>query len=478
MKINKHLLGSVSLIILVFISDLLTPNIFVSSILYALVVIGSIKIRPRSLIKLAIICSLLTIIGHFISLDPSTENSIFAIGNRLVSVGAIWVAVYSAVKRSGGDIALAESERNFKSLYETSLDMFASINPIDASILNCNQRLCYRLGYSKSDIIGKKVFFVYHPDCHKLVESAFNQFVSQGTVKNTKLELKTKSGEKVGVILNVNAVRDNNGRILYSASSWTDISEIILAEERLKQNNEDLRQANLELIRSNKELDEFAYAASHDLKSPLRAIDNLSKWILKDSGHLLPEKSRNDLETVRVRVARMNSLLSGLLEFSRIGQMNDKIESVDTTEVVKSAFELSLPPTGFSLEIEGSLPKFETVKVPFEKVMRNLLDNAIKHHDREDGKVTIRCNQDLEFYQFDIEDDGPGISEKYREQIFHMFKTLKPKGKGGGSGVGLALVKKTVENLKGEIDIDSAAPTGTIFRFTWPQVVEERSFNE
>jgi PAS domain S-box-containing protein len=246
------------------------------------------------------------------------------------------------------------------------------------------------------------------------------------------------------------------------------------AEAQLRQLNESLEdrvaERTQELERSNRELDRFAYIASHDLKAPLRAIDNLSTWLHQDISDILPASSQEHLQKLRGRVRRMERLLDDLLAYSRAGRVQHALQEVDSGVLVRSIFELLSPPPDFRLTAYEPMPVIYTQRVPLETVLRNLLGNAIKHHDRPDGhvQVTARWLEGADTIEFSVQDDGPGMAHEYHERIFELFQTLQPRDQVEGSGMGLAIVKKTVESVGGSISVESTEGEGTCFRFTWP----------
>ena len=235
----------------------------------------------------------------------------------------------------------------------------------------------------------------------------------------------------------------------------------------LQASQADLGRQAIELSRSNEELEKFAYVASHDLKAPLRAIDNLTSWIEEDLGDVLEGDTRRNMDLLRGRVSRMERLLDDLLTYSRAGRVRSNVERVDTRALVQDVTELLNPPEGFRVDVEPGLPTLETEKAPLEQVFRNLIGNAIKHHNRPDGRVTVAVEDTGGFHDFVISDDGPGIPEKFHEKIFGMFQTLQSRDKVEGSGMGLALVKKIVERYGGRIRVESQEGQGTRFFFTW-----------
>ena len=242
--------------------------------------------------------------------------------------------------------------------------------------------------------------------------------------------------------------------------------------ERLQREAEDLRRRyTSELERRNKELDEFAYVASHDLRSPLQGIKHLAKWIEEDNLGVLQDRSRRHLEQMQQRVTRLERLLDDLLQYSRAGRVRGEVVPVDTAALVRDTITLLAPPANFKFAVGERLPAFVTAKVPLESVFRNLINNAIKHHDRPDGRIEISCRENGAWYDFTVGDDGPGIPPESHEQIFQMFETLKPRDSVEGSGMGLAIIKKIVESVGGRVGVDSAVGHGARFRFTWPKVM-------
>jgi signal transduction histidine kinase len=222
-----------------------------------------------------------------------------------------------------------------------------------------------------------------------------------------------------------------------------------------------------ELERSNRELDDFAYVTSHDLKSPLRDVRNLVSWIIEDVGDSLPPTSAQHLSLVNDRVQRMERLLDDLLEYSRVGRVVDQPRSFTLGEVLASVLALSPPKPGFEVVQQGDDVAFVTPRMPFEKVLRNLVGNALKHHDRSAGRVVVSAVPAGDVVEVRVADDGPGIPQEFHERVFRMFQTLRPRDEVEGSGAGLAIVKKTVETFGGRVHVESDG-RGTCMVFTWP----------
>ncbi|MBB3212227.1 PAS domain S-box-containing protein [Herbaspirillum sp. Sphag1AN] len=223
-----------------------------------------------------------------------------------------------------------------------------------------------------------------------------------------------------------------------------------------------------ELTRINEELNNFAYVSSHDLKSPLRGIDQLASWIEEDLGGTLNAQTQNYLRLMRSRIKRMETLLDDLLQYAKVGRSDEDIVVVDTSALVKDVFDLTAGKKPIRLQLDAGLPVIQARKVPLELVFRNLIGNAIKHHDKEHGHLHVSAKVSGDWIEFSVADDGPGIPVEHQQRVFAIFQTLKPRDEVEGSGIGLALVKKVVEAQGGHIALESDGHTGATFRFSWP----------
>jgi signal transduction histidine kinase len=230
-----------------------------------------------------------------------------------------------------------------------------------------------------------------------------------------------------------------------------------------------VQQRTIELERSNHELDQFAAVASHDLKAPLRGMKQLITWIAEDANEYLPAPSQAHLAKLQGRVQRMEKLLNDLLDYARVGRERHSAAWVNIGALVVDVTEMLAPPTGFIVKVCGETPIMYTERVPLETVFRNLIGNAIKHHHHPaEGYVEICALTQQEFVEFTIKDNGPGIASEFHQRIFEIFQTLKPRDQVEGSGMGLAVVKKSIELQGGTIQVESVVGNGTCFRFTWP----------
>lgn len=250
------------------------------------------------------------------------------------------------------------------------------------------------------------------------------------------------------------------------------IDERNKASVQLEQQQKTLEKINNQLMQTNKELETFAYVASHDLKSPLRGIAQLSTWIEEDLAENLHSDVTKHTHMLRNRIQRMDKLLDDLLIYYRAGKTQSSLAKVDVAQLAHELFDIQNTKPGLQLTTANDLPCFTTQSTPFEQVLRNLFSNAIKHHDKEQGTIHLGCKSlGNQFYQFSVCDDGPGIPKPFQQRVFGMFQTLKPRDELEGSGMGLALIQKIVRNYGGDIWLESQG-RGCCFYFTWPQVMQ------
>jgi light-regulated signal transduction histidine kinase (bacteriophytochrome) len=262
--------------------------------------------------------------------------------------------------------------------------------------------------------------------------------------------------------LTVQPLKNRRNAVYGLMSHAVDVTDQV----RTKQ---ELAELALALERSNRELDSFAYAASHDLRAPLRGIANLAQWIEEDllaSGPLRGE-TQDMLELMRLRMHRMEGLIEGLLQYSRAGRTHQAPENIDVRRLVQEVVDLLSPPPGTSLTIARDLPTIRTERSPLQQVFMNLIGNAIKHANRDDPVIVVDARRVGPFYEFSVNDNGPGIPPDYHDRIWGIFQTLESRDRVEGAGIGLALVKKIVESQKGRAWVESAAGSGATFRFLW-----------
>ncbi|HEY2348485.1 MAG TPA: ATP-binding protein, partial [Puia sp.] len=229
--------------------------------------------------------------------------------------------------------------------------------------------------------------------------------------------------------------------------------------------SDSLRKNINELKNRNAELDKFAYVVSHDLKAPLRGINNVTKWIEEDMETELSPKLSEYLGIIGQRTKRMEDLINGLLDYARVTKKTDS-EMTDVTELVRQITN-DIVPRNFLVQIEP-LPVIFTERLKLRQVFSNLISNAVKFSVPEKGSVLITCRELTSHYEFSVKDTGIGIEEEYHTRIFEMFQTLREKDDKENTGIGLAIIKKILDELNCSIRVNSNVGNGAEFIFTWP----------
>ena len=258
-----------------------------------------------------------------------------------------------------------------------------------------------------------------------------------------------------------------------SVSGQDELGNMARALAVFRNNAEDLQ-------RSNVELEKFAYVAAHDLRSPLHAIHDLSTWTIEDEESVLSVESREYLTLLQQRVERLKRLLNDLLCYARVGQNEPDAEVFSLSELVKEQALFADPEDHYHIRYLGFDAGILAQLTPLQQIIGNLLHNAVKHHDRPQGTITVSAEKRNHALILDIADDGPGIEEQYQGRIFELFQTLRPRDEVEGSGLGLAIVKKLVSRRKGRIEMfsDPTAQRGTSFRIILPLFQQHTEISE
>jgi signal transduction histidine kinase len=232
---------------------------------------------------------------------------------------------------------------------------------------------------------------------------------------------------------------------------------------------EELQARGEELERSNRALDEFAHVVSHDLKAPLRSISNYAAWLEEDLGEALAGESREHLERLRDRADRMRAMIEGVLQYARAGRERARPEPVDVGALLAGVVELLDPPGALEVALAPDMPVVRTERAPLQQVFLNLVGNAVRFAGRDAPRVRVRVRDAGGFHEFSVADNGPGIPARLQDRIWTLFHTLQPEGHAGGTGIGLAVVKKLVEAKGGRVWVESEEGAGATFRFLWPK---------
>ncbi|WP_438022357.1 PAS domain S-box protein [Sorangium sp. So ce233] len=357
---------------------------------------------------------------------------------------------------------LKHSEAQFRLLAETMPQLVWTNRP-DGHHEYFNQRWYDYTGLTPEDTGGEGWSRIIHPEEHEQAIETWRQALRTGEPYENQSRLRRADGVYRWFIGRAVAARDGAGRTIRWFGTYTDIDD----QKRAEEERQRLVQA---LERSNKELDQFAYVTSHDLKAPLRGIANLSQWIEEDLSDKMTADSRKQLDLLRGRVHRLENLIDGILSYSRAGRVREKPEAIDVGKLLREIVELLAPPPETRVEIAPEMPVIVTERAPLQQTFLNLISNALKHAGRADPEVRIASRDAGAFWEFSVSDNGSGIAPEYHDRIWGIFQTLKARDKVEGTGIGLSVVQKIVQSKGARAWVESSVGAGATFRFTWPKL--------
>jgi two-component system CheB/CheR fusion protein len=386
----------------------------------------------------------------------------------------ILLAIEDITDRKISEAALLESEDRFRTTFEQASVGIAHV-ALDGRWLLVNPKLCEIFGYTQAELLYGYFQDITHPDDLAQGRESIRQILAD---EIQLIELDNRYIHKLGYIVWVNLTgtlrRDPSGAPLYFIVSIEDITYRKHAEFTLQAQAVQLAETTAMVELRNQELNRFSHTVSHDLKAPLRGISNLAGWISEDLSETVDPDILANLELIRSRISRMDSLIDGSLEYARVGITTASLETFSVEQLLAEIVDSLSIPASFVVELPTELPPIRTNRVLLSQVLANLIGNAYKHHDspretlreRPEGRIQVLVQPDAEMWEFSVIDDGCGIAPENQAQVFDIFKTLSGSDK-NNTGVGLSIVKKIVETQGGQIKLESAIGIGTTFSFTW-----------
>lgn len=241
-----------------------------------------------------------------------------------------------------------------------------------------------------------------------------------------------------------------------------------LSKKKVEDTISSLESTNIRLEKKNKELDQFAYITSHDLKSPLRGINNLTEWIQEDMLESMTPESKGYFKLLRGRVHRMEALINSILTYSRAGKTLEEQQKTSTKLLVNQILERSEIPINASIMVDENLPDVTANRKDLLEVFNVFISNALNHNTSKHPVVNITYKNKGSQVEFCIADNGPGIAPEFHAKVFTIFQTLERRDEVENIGAGLAIGKKIVEDYGGTTWLDSEPGKGAKFYFTWP----------
>jgi PAS domain S-box-containing protein len=344
----------------------------------------------------------------------------------------------------------------------------------EGKILRCNRSMIQLFSKESDQILGRVHHEIMAEELGIGDGSCFRR--ASETLQRQVLEL---HAEGKWFAKTIDPILDESGTFAGAVCILADITDRKQAEEslhaqarELSQINSQLRQSTALVRQRNQELDQFAHIVSHDLKAPLRGISSLSQWIEEELTEQASPETRQNLGLLRSRVSRMNSLIDGLLTYARIGYQEAPCETFELNELLLEIVDsLDIPPE-FVIELPPNPLKINANRLLLSQVFANLMSNAVKHHNRPNGRIQVTAQAQAQGYQFSVADDGAGIASKDHRRIFDVFQTLQNPSNDGSTGIGLAIIKKIIERIGGQVYLESELGEGATFHITWPVVSE------
>ena len=361
------------------------------------------------------------------------------------------------------DVLHKNEEEQFKFIVRSAVDGIVTIG--ERGIIERFNPAAERIfGYTEAEVVEKNVSILMPSPYHEAHDGYLAHYMQTGEKKIIGIGREVvglrKDGTTFPMELAVGEMRRGERRMF--TGTVRDISERKQAEEQRALLMHELESAN-------EELKNFGYVVSHDLKAPLRAIGSLADWLSTDYADKFDDEGKEHMRLLISRVHRMDGLIDGILQYSRVGRVKEVAVAVELNQLVREVIDLLAPPASITVTIENPLPTVMTEPTRIQQVFQNLLSNAINYMDKPEGKIRIACSAEGRQWKFSVTDNGPGIKQQHFGKIFQLFQTLAPRDRVESTGVGLALVKKIVEMYGGRIWLESTVGQGSTFFFTLPR---------
>lgn len=394
--------------------------------------------------------------------SPKPRRKKFSFSEKdFLRLVANWVQ--AAVEKEIFIQELSETKKRFQMAVDATRDGIWDWLDVNNDLEWWSPRFYELLGYGPAEIEPTLTNFrnLLHEDDHQATFAAVNAHFERNIPFDVEYRLKTKAHgyrwfRGKGIL-----ERDADQMPTRMIGSISDIHEKKLAEEALKKNNQDLR-------RSNRDLQQFAYIASHDLQEPLRIIGSFSELLARKFGGQLDDKAQRYIDHIVDGVSRMRELINSLLSYSRVGKDKLEFQALDCEALLQEVridLATAIEKSGAEIVCEN-LPLVRGIRPQLLQLFRNLISNAIKFCDDGQPRIEIKASLDNQKYLFSVRDNGIGFDPEFKDRIFEVFQRLHSRKQYDGTGIGLSICQRIVENHGGEIWAESSVGTGSTFFFT------------
>ncbi len=411
---------------------------------------------------------------------PINDSAAPIMGEQHEILGVV-LAFHDISEQRQAEQTIRLNEEKYRMLFENSPDAITLLG-LDGTIIDCNQATVRLRNRPKENIVGQPFLDVESLREEDLAEYAaiFSRLIAGENVGPMTVELKGPNDEPRWLEAYPSLLH-RGGKLDAIQVIARDVTQRRLAEQKVARYQEhleelvaertaELEQSNLQLARSNAELEQFAYVASHDLREPLRKIKSYTELLAQRYGGRLDERADKYIHYIVDGSARMQELITELLLYSRLGRIGQNLKLTELSSIMKdviSDLELSIEENSATITV-GPLPVLKVDAQQIGRLFQNLLSNALKFQSDHQPKIHVAAEQVEDEWHFSVADNGIGIESRYIDRIFLIFQRLHTRGEYGGTGMGLAICKKIVENHNGRIWAESQPSIGTTFFFSLP----------
>ena len=372
--------------------------------------------------------------------------------------------------RKRAEIALRDSEERFRAIFEQAAVGIAK-TALCGQFMRVNPGFCQIVRYAESELLQKNWQAITHPDDIEADREYVSSLLS-GNIQTFSLEkrLVCKDEAVRWANITVSAMRDAKGTPQYLICAIEDISQRKLVQELLQASLDTQTRYAQELTRSNAELEQFSYVASHDLQAPLSTIAGYAQLLEKRCHNQLDAQGNKFIRNIVNSCERMQALIDDLLEYSRVGRSEKPFDVIDCNLVFEDAcanLQLAIRQNQASVT-RGDLPRVRGDSFQLLQLFQNLIGNAIKYRSSEAPMVHVGASRQGDSWVFSVQDNGIGIAEQYHPRIFQLFQRLHSQKQYSGTGIGLAICQRIVERHGGRLWVESELNRGSTFYFSIP----------